>query len=61
VRDRNGKRVNIQEFLQSSFLAAVGVLADAVGDLDGVLGIEVSYFELDCSIVEGMPWLIISS
>lgn len=46
VKDRTGKKVNIQDFLQSSFLAAVEKLANAVGDLDGVLGIEVSYLAL---------------
>ena len=47
VDGQNGGKVNIQEYLQEAFLAAVEKLNEAVGDLDGVLGIEVSrYFSL---------------
>ena len=42
VDGQNGGKVNIQEYLQEAFLAAVEKLNEAVGDLDGVLGIEVS-------------------
>jgi hypothetical protein len=42
VKCQNGSRVNIQEYLQESFLGAVEQLHKAVGDLDSVLGIEVS-------------------
>ena len=35
------KSVNIQDYLQDHFLAAVRKLLDAVGDLEGVMGIEV--------------------
>jgi hypothetical protein len=38
----SGGKVNIQEYLQGAFLSAVQKLNEAVGDLDGVLGIEVS-------------------
>lgn len=38
---RNGKK-NIQAFLQDTFLAATEKLVKAVGDLDTVLGFEVS-------------------
>ena len=34
--------MNVQEFLQEAFLHAIGKLSDAVGDLDSVIGIEVS-------------------
>ena len=34
---------NIQSFLQDAFLGAVEKLVDAVGDLDTVLGVEVSF------------------
>jgi hypothetical protein len=36
-----GKK-NIQAFLQDSFLAATAKLVEAVGDLDTVLGFDVS-------------------
>jgi hypothetical protein len=42
VDGQNGGKVNIQEYLQEAFLSAVEKLNEAVGDLDGVLGIEVS-------------------
>ena len=35
-------KVNIQEYLQAAFLGSIQKLNEAVGDLDGVLGIEVS-------------------
>jgi len=42
VDGQDGGKVNIQEYLQEAFLRAVEKLHEAVGDLDGVLGIEVS-------------------
>lgn len=36
-----GHKVNIQEYLQEAFLRAIEKLANTVGDLDSVLGIEV--------------------
>jgi hypothetical protein len=39
----------IQQFLQNSFLDMFEVLARAVGDLDGVLGFEVSLY---CNFVD---------
>lgn len=38
------KGVNIQQFLQESFLSAYEKLIDAVGDLDTVMGFEVSAY-----------------
>lgn len=42
VDGQSGGKVNIQEYLQEAFLSSVQKLNEAVGDLDGVLGIEVS-------------------
>lgn len=44
VKDAQGTEVSIQQFLQSSFLASWEMLIKAVGDLDGVIGFEVSSF-----------------
>jgi hypothetical protein len=41
VKGQKGGQVNIQDYLQEAFLGAVEKLQSAVGDLDGVLGIEV--------------------
>lgn len=39
--DGEDGKVNIQDYLQEAFLRAIEKLNEAVGDLDGVLGIEV--------------------
>ena len=49
VKDSGGSDVSIQQFLQNAFLNMFELLAQAVGDLDGVLGFEVSYIRL-CDI-----------
>ena len=41
VKDRHGKEVNIQQYLQNAFLDMWEVLARSIGDLEGVLGFEV--------------------
>lgn len=41
VDGQAGRKVNVQEYLQEAFLRAIEKLANAVGDLDSVLGIEV--------------------
>jgi hypothetical protein len=41
VKDRHGKEVSIQEYLQSAFLDMWELVARSVGDLEGVLGFEV--------------------
>jgi hypothetical protein len=46
VDGQEGGRVNIQEYLQEAFLGSIQKLNEAVGDLDGVLGIEVSFLSL---------------
>jgi hypothetical protein len=46
VDGQGGGRVNIQEYLQEAFLGSIQKLNEAVGDLDGVLGIEVSFLSL---------------
>jgi hypothetical protein len=40
--DKGGKTVNIQSYLQDAFLGAVGKLVEAVGDVESVMGFEVS-------------------
>ena len=42
VKGKGGKDVPIQEFLQGAFLDMWEVVARALGDLEGVLGFEVS-------------------
>ncbi|KIJ98592.1 glycoside hydrolase family 5 protein [Laccaria amethystina LaAM-08-1] len=41
VKDRHGKEVSIQEYLQSAFLDMWELVARSVGDLEGVLGFEM--------------------
>ncbi|KAG6846502.1 hypothetical protein H0H93_013557, partial [Arthromyces matolae] len=41
IKDKNGNMVSIQQFLQDAFLAMSEVLAQTVGDLEGVLGFEM--------------------
>ncbi|GLB39573.1 putative cellulase (glycosyl hydrolase family 5) [Lyophyllum shimeji] len=41
VKDKDGKSVPIQQFLQNAYLAMSELLARTVGDLDGVLGFEM--------------------
>ena len=50
VPDPKGNgQIGVQKFLQDAFLDAWDALANAVGDLDGVIGFEVSTpFGIDC-------------
>jgi hypothetical protein len=41
VKDRHGREVNIQQYLQNAFLDMWELVARSVGDLEGVLGFEV--------------------
>ena len=43
VKNTKGEDISIQSFLQDSFLNAWSKVAEAVGDLDGVIGFEVSH------------------
>ena len=43
-------KVSVQKFLQTAFLAAWDKIVEAVGDLDGVVGSEVSLSFLGCSL-----------
>lgn len=43
---RGNEEINIQDYLQDAFLKAVRKVLDTVGDLEGVLGIEVSELQL---------------
>ena len=38
-----GKAVNIQQYLQDAFLAAVAKLVEAVNDIESVVGFEVNH------------------
>ena len=42
VKNRAGQEVSIQEFLQGAFLDMFDKVVEAVGDLDSVIGFEVS-------------------
>jgi hypothetical protein len=42
VKNQAGQEVSIQEFLQGAFLDMFDKLVEAVGDLDSVIGFEVS-------------------
>jgi hypothetical protein len=41
IKDKEGREVPVQQFLQGAFLDMCEVLVRAVGDLEGVLGFEV--------------------
>ncbi len=49
LRNKHGEEVSAQQFLQDAFLDMFEVLARAVGDLEGVIGFEVSlsWFSVD--------------
>jgi hypothetical protein len=42
VKDNDGKELPIQEYLQNAFLDMYEVVVQVIGDLEGVLGFEVS-------------------
>jgi hypothetical protein len=51
VPSKSGQgKVNIQQFLQDSFLAAYEKLVEAVGDLDSVMGFEVGRMRIPLSV-----------
>ena len=39
--EHEGKKVNIQQYLQDAFVGAYEKLIEALGDLDSVMGFEV--------------------
>ena len=49
VKGKDGEDVPVQEFLQGAFLDMWEVVARALGDLEGVLGFEVSDSRSYCS------------
>lgn len=46
VKDKAGKDVSIQQFLQDAYLNMWDMVARAVGDLEGVIGFQVCFLSV---------------
>ena len=51
VKGKDGREVSVQEFLQGAFLDMWELVAKTLGDLEGVLGFEVSLCHLSSDYI----------